>query len=355
MNRSSAQKQNHPLHMPPRNKRESLSDSPPPGKILIIHSGGIGDMLLALPAMRILRENFPHASLDLMGRPERLSLIALDLRANSLLSVDRAGMAFFYTADGPLPPDLGAYFAGIDLCLLFAKQDRGVLAGNLRRAGTKRVVQIPSFPQEGLRVPICRYYSAELRKAGITGKDAFYPLGLPEEARSFAGEFWAEHDVKKGSKVLAIHPGSGSRAKNWDAENFATVADWAAGLAEILLLSGPAEEGSGEITRAMKRARPIFADGLPLLNVAALVAGCSAYLGNDSGITHLAALTGIPTVAVFGPTDPAVWGPAGPAVHIVAPGNAGPACLSLEGSPPPGCLKSIRSEVVIDILAPYLS
>jgi heptosyltransferase III len=328
--------------------------SPSPGKILIVHSGGIGDMLLALPAMRILRQNFPGAALDLMGRPERLALIAHDLRADSVLSVDRAGMAYFYAEDGPLPADLAPCFAGTDLCLLFAREDNGILAGNLRRAGTRRIVQIPPFPEKGLRVPISRYYSGELSKAGITGDETFHPLRLPEEAADFAAEFWARHGVKKGSKILAIHPGSGSRRKNWEPEKFAGVADWAGGCAEILLVSGPAEEGSAESMRAIKRARPILADGLSLPRLAALIAECSAYLGNDSGITHLAALTGIPTVAVFGPTDPAVWGPAGPAVHIVAPGNAGRERASPQEVFAPGSLKSTATGVVIDLLAPYL-
>jgi heptosyltransferase III len=329
--------------LPP--EETAVPDPRPVKKILIIHSGGIGDMLLALPALRILRQNFPHASLDLMGRPERLSVIAHDLRAESLLRIDRAGMAYFYVEGAPLPPDLSAYFAGIDILLLFA-EDRP-LARNLRRAGVNRIVQIPPFPQPGSRISISAYYIAELKKAGVTGEDAFSPLRLPESVKGFAREFWARHDVREGSRVLAIHPGSGSRAKNWDAGNFAAVADWAGTLAEVLLIFGPAEEGDDEIRRIAKRTRPIFADRLPLLDLAGLLVECSAYLGNDSGITHLAGMTGIPTVAVFGPTDPVVWGPAGPNVRIVREENGG----KVQRARAIG----IRSEHIIAILAPYLN
>jgi ADP-heptose:LPS heptosyltransferase len=125
---------------------------------------------------------------------------------------------------------------------------------------------------------------------------------------------------------LAIHPGSGSPGKNWPPENFAGVADWAAARANILLLSGPAERGAEEIRKAMKKAAPFVADNLPLTRLAGVLNWSRAYLGNDSGITHLAASLGVPTVALFGPTDPAVWGPRD-CVRIVHERSSSPPCL----------------------------
>lgn len=55
----------------------------------------------------------------------------------------------------------------------------------------------------------------------------------------------------------------------------------------------------------------------PLLDVARHLQHCDAYLGNDSGVTHLAALLGVPTVALFGPSDPVVWQPQGRAVRVL--------------------------------------
>ncbi len=70
----------------------------------------------------------------------------------------------------------------------------------------------------------------------------------------------------------------------------------------------------------MERAGSEFSvvDGLSLYNVALRVQNCSGYVGNDSGVTHLAAALGIPTVALFGPSDPAVWGPRNPNARILA-------------------------------------
>ncbi len=309
-------------------------------------------MLLALPAMRVLRSRFPDASLDLMGRPERLSLIAHDLRAESLLAVDRAGMAYFYAEEAPLPPDPTIYFSGVDLNLLFARSENRTLSENLTRAGCKKIIQISPFPEAGPRIPLSEYYLAELRKTGITGEDGCSPLLLPERAGTFAGNFWGEHGIKKGTKILAIHPGSGSPRKNWAPENFAAIADWASRYGEVLLISGPARDGAAEVKQGTKKAKPICADRLPLLDLAALLAECSAYVGNDSGITHLAALAGIPTAAVFGPTDPVVWGPLGPRVHII---TAVVPCTATGPSPCPGeSLKCIKAESVIEVLAPFM-
>jgi len=62
---------------------------------------------------------------------------------------------------------------------------------------------------------------------------------------------------------------------------------------------------------------------LPLRTLAGVLARCSVYVGNDSGVSHLAAAVGAPTVAIFGPTDPRVWGPRGPRVQTVGGPDAG--------------------------------
>ena len=74
-----------------------------PHRILVIHSGGIGDLLLALPALRAVRQAYPQSVLEMMGRKERLSLVAFGLRAQSIHSIDRAGMAYFYLEGESLP------------------------------------------------------------------------------------------------------------------------------------------------------------------------------------------------------------------------------------------------------------
>jgi heptosyltransferase III len=326
-----------------------------PEKILIIHSGGIGDLLLALPAMRIFRRAFPTSALEMLGRPERLALVAHDLRANALHSIDQAGMAHFYSDDSTLPPRLVTFFSSFGVALLFGKTGGIILAKNLERAGVGRIFFLPSFPPEGLKVHASHFLMEALNKKGIEGKKAFWPLELPEDGQRFVRDFLAAHGVKESERILAIHPGSGSPAKNWLPEDFARVADWAEGRARILLLSGPAEDGARAVRRALKRADPLLADNLPLLHLVSLLKKSRVYLGNDSGITHLAASLAVPTVALFGPTDPIVWGPWFPTVRILQGKTCSAPCMEdprQQAAAPSPIYISLQE--VLDVLISYI-
>jgi hypothetical protein len=220
---------------------------------VLIHSGGIGDLLMALPAMRMFRQAFPNATLEMMGRLERQALVAHDLRASLLHSIDQAGMAYFYAEDASLPPRLGAFFSSFGAVLLFGGAGGNILAKNVKRAGAGRVISIPPFPPQALRVHVSDYLVESLGREGIEGENACAPLQLPQETLTAAQSFFAGWGAKEGARILAIHPGSGSPAKNWPAENFAAVADWAAKRVRILLVTGPAEDGAEKVTPDLPR------------------------------------------------------------------------------------------------------
>lgn len=317
------------------------------------HAGGIGDLLLSLPAMRAFRAVFPDSSLELLGFPERLSLAAHDLKASAVHSIDRAGLAHFYLEGGDLPPRLAEFFSSFSSALLIGRSRAETFAKNLRRAGVRQVVFLPSFPEEGRKLHVTDHLLLALRSFGIEGGGSFVPLHLPSDARLCADEYLGKTGWEKGGRILAIHPGSGSLSKNWSPENFARVADWAGERAFIFLISGPARDGREEVLRAVKKVRPFVLDQLPLPHLAAVLGKCSAFLGNDSGISHLAAAMGIPTAVIFGPTDPVVWAPRGPGVRIIA---AGETCVSCSSGEKESCrglgLEKIGTEEVIKKLAP---
>ena len=101
---------------------------------------------------------------------------------------------------------------------------------------------------------------------------------------------------------IILHPFSGSAKKNWPLANFRELA---AQLDGVAWTCGPEEELPGA-TR--------FAD---LADLARWISGARLYIGNDSGITHLAAAVGTPVLALFGPTDPSIWRPAGTHVRSI--------------------------------------
>jgi len=140
-------------------------------------------------------------------------------------------------------------------------------------------------------------------------------LRLPAPLREWAGEWMAGQFGD--SRPVAVHPGSGGLRKCWPAERVGALIRSLG--APVLLPWGPADDGACRQVLAVlpSAARPVVARGLPVARVAALLARCGAYVGNDSGLTHVAAALDVPTVAVFGPTDPAVWAPLGSRVRVV--------------------------------------
>jgi ADP-heptose:LPS heptosyltransferase len=128
-------------------------------------------------------------------------------------------------------------------------------------------------------------------------------------------------------RFVAIHPGSGSVQKCWPTFRFAEVIErlWEQHY-PVLLLAGPHDTERVDDLLQLLSSPPTPAmfkilTNAPLLNVAIQLQQCLRYLGNDSGVTHLAAMLGIPTTAIFGPTDPAIWRPLGPFVNVIHDGT----------------------------------
>ena len=136
---------------------------------------------------------------------------------------------------------------------------------------------------------------------------------------------------------LAIHPGSGSPSKNWPMARFAALVQEVAQGAAWLLVEGPAEAGTLDALHKLPGAR--MASHLPPRVLGAVLSAAGAYVGNDSGVTHLAASWGAPTVALFGPTSPVHWAPVGPRVRVLAA--------------PSGALSAITVDEVVRVVSHF--
>ncbi len=319
-------------------------------RVLIAQAGGIGDLLLALPAMRLFCQAFSPYALELLGYPERLQLISWDLRAQALHSIEAASMAYLFSSSEEWPSNLKSFFSSFEVALVFGRSIGKGLKRCLESSGVKEIFLIDAIPKSNNK-HMRDHLLTELKSLGIKGTIDKRPLQLPAEAERFAQEFWQKENINPYQKVLAIHPGSGNPAKNWPPQNFARVADHFAEWAEILLISGPAADGVEEVRSELKRAKPIIVHNLSLLKVAALLKNCVAYLGNDSGITHLAACLGLPTLSIFGPTDPQVWGPQGEEVQILyTPRPCSPCWPKIPNNCARACLYSQEVKMVIEKL-----
>jgi len=117
------------------------------------------------------------------------------------------------------------------------------------------------------------------------------------------------------SDEILVHVGSGSSAKNWPAEQFAETIRLSG--RPVRLIVGEADTSPAEaVETCLGHSLPRLTN-VPLEELAARLAGCQAYVGNDSGVSPLAGLCGAHSGVLFGPTSPKVWRPVGPRVHVM--------------------------------------
>ncbi len=176
-----------------------------------------------------------------------------------------------------------------------------------------------------MRTPVWRYLLDNLRAAGLIGGD-----GAERPAAGLPDHFPGLPEIPGEPSSVLLHPGAGSRRKRWPLDRFLTLARSLerAGLAPRFLL-GPAEEDLAGALRGHRGACYPVLRAESLVDLAARLRSMLALVGNDSGVAHLAAFLGVPTVAVFGPSDPLRWEPAGPHVAVVRPGVGCDPCFEV--------------------------
>jgi ADP-heptose:LPS heptosyltransferase len=254
------------------------------GRLLVVHSGGVGDFICTFPALSMLAQT--HA-IEVAGLPERVTLARAAGIAERVHDLDRTGFTSVFSG-----PDarLREIAAGFDDALVWMADEDGMIASGLRKAGIPRVRCFPGIPPRGWNGHAAQWY----------GSCAGVPLSLPYQAPFPRAAVAPE---------VVIHPGSGGRDKNWPMAHFEELAARlvARGL-QVSWCLGPAED-----PLSVERAT---LSPMNLVELAGLLGSAKLYVGNDSGISHLAGAAGCRTVAIFGPTDPVVWQPAGPHVRV---------------------------------------
>ena len=282
-----------------------------PGRVFVVRPGALGDGVATLPVLESLAAGAPGARVGVVGPPVFRLAVECGL-ASEHLAFDDARLLGLFAEGGS-----SAVFGDCALCILYGREADAQLAASLRRSGVARALFWPSWPEPGRHIVDHLLGAAEAAGFGAATR---VPRLVPRAAWFEAARaFLASAGIR--DEFAAIHPGSGGRAKRWPAERFVELA---ARLGRpVVWLLGPAESEEGRL-RAMGRGIGVVAEGLPLPTLAGLLASCQVYVGNDSGVSHLAAAVGAPTVALFGPTDPAVWAPRGPRVEILGgPGEGG--------------------------------
>lgn len=270
-------------------------------EVLALHFGALGDFVLSWPALGLLAAGPPPVRLSMVCRGSFGQLILPPGRV-----YDREGLRLTHLFTEHPDPALDAWLAGFDLAAVFAQRPDPALMKRLGSAGIAEIWTIPTRPPAGRLVHVGDLQVEALRQKGLQGPAAPLKVSL-------------EDLPPHGQPVVA--PGSGGKAKRLPPALAGRVLQrLAENFDEPVLLTGPAEEQAyqEEILRDCpgQGVRPVSFPSLP--DLARLLAGACLYVGPDSGVTHLAAALGAPTLAAFGPTDPREWGPRGPKVRVTS-------------------------------------
>jgi heptosyltransferase-3 len=283
--------------------------------ILVIRPGAIGDVLLALPVIQALRAQYAGPHVTLISNPAVLPLAqALGIAEETSDYADAQWSELFLTPERRAARGVSRLddaLQGIDMAVCWLKDPDGLVERNLRAAGIERVVIAPGRPPAGERIHIVEYLASTVDiSVGEIGRLALASVGLAQAPSHRPGP-------------VALHPGSGGARKCWPVAHYAAAiqALWRRQI-PVLLLAGPADHERLRDLQALLASppQPSLLTTLveaPLLEIAQRLQECRGYVGNDSGITHLAALLGVPTIAIFGASDPAIWRPPGPAVTLL--------------------------------------
>jgi Glycosyltransferase family 9 (heptosyltransferase) len=278
-------------------------------KTLLLFPGALGDFLCLWPALsRLLQER--HGRVTVAAKPSHLELLPADSAGR--MSIDRRELADLF-GPAPLAPQTRELLADFACVHSWTGWGNESFAQRVGEATRGRLIA-HRFRGMNPGEHAAAYYA---RCLGVRVPAARYPP--PVEAQLWAEHFWRRNALAE--TVLAIAPGSGAAAKNWEGMN-AVARRWrSVHGAQVLALIGPAE-----LERHTRLPCDAVAVAESLPNLAALLVRSRCFLGNDSGVSHLAGLTGVPGVVLFGPTDPATWKPIGNTLAVLTAPVPCPSC-----------------------------
>ncbi len=300
---------------------------------VILQPGAIGDCILTLSLAEFMKDTLQLGGIDILGHTEYIGILPGRTCIDSVRSMDTMDLhrlfletSVFDLADGD--PLINA-FADYAWIVSFLGEPNSHFEQNLiftaNCSHSAEVITLSIKPPEDYSNHLSDYY----RQQFVSGSSLLSEPGkFQQDSRLIKA---TETDVNKGKellreiqldtfeKLVVIQPGSGGLHKCWHLGNFLAIAqELCSQGAEVVFLLGPAEQDrfSNSTIKAINSVARCLTD-LSLTQVVWLLSCSDGFIGNDSGITHLAAGMGVRTVVVFGPTNPVVYKPIGPAVTVI--------------------------------------
>jgi glycosyl transferase family 9 (putative heptosyltransferase) len=274
-------------------------------------------VLLAVPAMTRLRTRFPKHLLVLCAEGQVAKLLFACSVIDEWISVQGRACADLFAGADSVTGRVQASLEDCDLAICWMEDLDGKLRETLKTVGVREVVVRSPF-STAIQATHQRDRFLEAINEAPSGGEEGVLLALTESVLHLGQACIESAGLSIGQPLVVIHPGSGSAHKCVEAETLAAVVV----AVEIsggtpVILEGPADREPVERLLRSCVNSPIVLKGLDVLTVAGVLAQARLFVGQDSGVTHLAGLMGVRTVALFGPTDPARWAPRGTHVTVL--------------------------------------
>ena len=278
-------------------------------RILVIHHGALGDVVSTFPALLRLKKLYGSIAIICQSS---IGQLAREFHiVDKWFPLEAAAFATLYS--GHIDPIAKNILLSYRKIILFSRSRP--LEKTLFSISENEVYRIQPHPDLGQRIHVTRHILSNLVRCRLleeSDKDTRIKLSI--------SIYTDRRNPQYAPSKIIIHPGSGSRKKCWPISNFVKVAssiDANGKQPEFIL--GPAEYDLYEILMQSKRLNANVHKIEKLTELAGLLKIGGGFIGNDSGVSHLAAFIGLTTVVVFGPSDPKTWKPMGRAVKVVRP------------------------------------
>jgi heptosyltransferase III len=221
-------------------------------------------------------------------------------------SIEAQALAGFFARNGSLAQSLSDYFSGFDLIISYLYDPDDIFRTNVARCSAAQFIAGPHRPVDAAKIHATKVYLQPLERLAIFDADHVPHLPLNPQPST--------------RNTLALHPGSGSERKNWPEASWAQLLERLVGSTDfnLLLVGGEAEgERLQRLTTALPPLRSKLARNLPLPELARMLQPCLAFVGHDSGISHLAAALGLPGLLLWGDTAEDIWRPPSPKIAVL--------------------------------------
>ena len=302
--------------------------------VTVVRGGAIGDFVLTLPAIQSLWSHYPHHTRQIVGNPGIVRLA----RPGKIVDIHSASLIGLYNDSARLDPQLNSVFGDSAVVLAYTTQNAAEFAHRLGESTSARILVHDPRP-DGSSRHVAEQLFAPVHAAGLADSFDFPRIDLTqndlERCRRLLGG-------ATGARRIVVSPGSGGRHKCWPIERYADIVEEvvALGLQAVVAL-GPAEQHLADhsLLRASNDVRIVQPPDL--VRLAGLLQSADLYLGNDSGPSHIAAAVGVPSVVLFGPTDPDLWAPRGRSVEVIKSPDGDMDSLNLD-SVLEGLMKTLR-------------